>query len=133
MASGIVNTARQLGLAFGVAIFGTVFTSRATTVLTNGKVPHAHDIAQAVSGGQSAAVLAKAPAAYRGQLDSTIHDAFATGLHGVFVLGGGIGLVGAVLCYLLLRNAQTASWGKPPAAGTPSAGAASDTVAGAAV
>jgi hypothetical protein len=28
MASGALNTFRQLGLAFGVAIFGTVFTDR---------------------------------------------------------------------------------------------------------
>ena len=116
MASGIINTARQLGLAFGVAILGTVFTSRATHVLQRAKVPNAHGIAQAVSGGQSAAVIGHAPAAYRVRLDLAIHDAFATGLHGAFVLAGVLGVLGAGLCYLLLRHAQTAAWGKPPAA-----------------
>ena len=121
MASGIVNTARQLGLAFGVAIFGTVFTSRAADVLAKAKVPQSHDIAQAVSGGQSAAVIARAPAGFRGPLEGAIHDAFASGLHGVFVLSGAIGVIASVLCYLLLRHAQTAAWGKPPAAGAQSA------------
>jgi EmrB/QacA subfamily drug resistance transporter len=115
MASGIVNTARQLGLAFGVAILGTVFTSRAADVLADKNVPNSTDLASAVSGGQSAAVLAQAPAAFRGQLDVAIHDAFATGLHGAFVLAGSLGLVGALLCYLLLRGAQTASWDQKPA------------------
>ncbi len=119
MASGIVNTARQLGLAFGVAIFGTLFTSRAADVLARARVPQSHDIAQAVSGGQTAAVLAQAPASSRGALDLAVHDAFATGLHGVFLLGGGIGVVASVVCYLLLRHAPTASWSTPPAPAGP--------------
>jgi EmrB/QacA subfamily drug resistance transporter len=105
MASGIVNTARQLGLAFGVAILGTVFSSRATDVLGQAKVPHSAEIGQAVSGGQTAAVIAQAPTALRGQLDVAIHDAFASGLHGAFVLAGSVGVIGSVLCYLLLRSA----------------------------
>jgi len=116
MAAGIVNTARQLGLAFGVAVLGSVFTSRAADVLQRRGVPHSADIASAVSGGQSSAVIARAPAAFRGQLDVAIHQAFASGLHGAFVLAGGLGVLGSVLCYLLLRGAQTASWDKKPAA-----------------
>lgn len=115
MASGIVNTARQLGLAFGVAILGTLFTSRAADVLAHDQVPHSSDIASAVSGGQSAAVIARAPVAFRGQLDVAIHDAFASGLQSAFLLAAGVGLIGAVLCYRLLRGAQTASWDKTPA------------------
>jgi hypothetical protein len=84
-------------------------------VLAAAKVPHSHDIAQAVSGGQSAAVIANAPAADRGRLDLVIHDAFASGLHGAFVLAGSVGVIGAVLCYLLLRNARTAAWGSAEA------------------
>jgi EmrB/QacA subfamily drug resistance transporter len=116
MASGIVNTARQLGLAFGVAILGTVFTSRAADVLEKAQVPQSHDIAQAVSGGQFAAVLGQAPAEFRDRLTTAVHQAFASGLHGAFVVAGGTGLVGAVLCYLLLRNARNAAWDRKPAA-----------------
>jgi EmrB/QacA subfamily drug resistance transporter len=116
MASGIVNTARQLGLAFGVAILGTVFTARAADVLQQAGVPDSDGIAQAVSGGQSAQVIARAPAGFRAQLDTTIHQAFATGLHGAFLLAGVLGLLGALLCYLLLRTAQTAAWDRKPAA-----------------
>lgn len=114
MASGIVNTARQLGLAFGVAILGTVFTARAADVLLKANVPNSDDVAQAVSGGQSAQVIAQAPAELRSQLDTAIHDAFASGLHGAFLVAGGLGVLGAVLCYLLLRGARTATWDKAP-------------------
>jgi hypothetical protein len=120
MAAGVVNTARQLGLALGVAILGTTFTSRAGNVLQSKGVPHSSDVASAVSGGQSPIVIAHAPAAYRGRLDTAIHDAFASGLHGAFTLAGAIGVVGAVLVFLLLRQADT----EPPAW---NAGAVSET------
>ncbi|HST82133.1 MAG TPA: MFS transporter [Kineosporiaceae bacterium] len=107
MAAGIVNTARQLGLAFGVAIFGTLFTARATDVLQQQNVPRASELASAVSGGQRVNLLAQTPEAFRSQLDSAIHDAFAAGLHGAFVLAGVAGLIGAGLSFLLLRSAQT--------------------------
>jgi len=114
MASGIVNTARQLGLAFGVAILGTVFTARAADVLQQANVPNPDAVAQAVSGGQSARLIGAAPAELRGQLDAAIHHAFASGLHAAFLLAGGVGVLGAVLCYLLLRGAQTAPWDRNP-------------------
>jgi EmrB/QacA subfamily drug resistance transporter len=115
MASGIVNTARQLGLAFGVAILGTVFTARAGDRLDQAGVPDSDDLAQAISGGQSVRVIAQAPAAFRGQLDTAIHQAFASGLHGAFLLAGGVGVIGGVLCFLLLRGARVAAWDQKPA------------------
>ena len=114
MASGVVNTARQLGLAFGVAVLGTVFTSRGTDLLRDNGVPQPEEMAQRVSGGQTAAVLAQTPAASREQLNDAIHQAFAAGLHGAFVLAGGLGVIGALLCYLLLRRAPTPTPWHPP-------------------
>ncbi len=121
MASGVVNTARQLGLALGVAVLGTTFTSRATGVLTGAGVPHAAGIASAVSGGQRAAVVHQAPATFRTQLDAAVHQAFASGLHGAFVLAGILGLLAAALCYLMLRNAPKAPWERADSAVTPTA------------
>lgn len=41
MAGGAVNTARQLGMTLGIALFGAVFTSRLRTVAGHGGSPHA--------------------------------------------------------------------------------------------
>jgi EmrB/QacA subfamily drug resistance transporter len=41
MAGGAVNTARQLGMTVGIALFGAVFTSRLRTVTGHGGSPHA--------------------------------------------------------------------------------------------
>jgi EmrB/QacA subfamily drug resistance transporter len=104
MAAGVINTARQLGLALGVAVLGTVFSARAADVLRTSGVPAPDRVAQAVSGGQRAQVLRRAPASVRPALDSAVHQAFASGLHGAFVLAGLAGLVGAGLSYALLRE-----------------------------
>ena len=112
MASGILNTSRQLGLAFGVAILGSVFTSRAAHTLTTHHVPSADNLASAVSGGQTQAVLKAAPAGFRPQLDAAIHAAFANGLHSAFVIAGLVGILGSALVFQLLRKAPTE---EPPA------------------
>ncbi|GLY31965.1 MFS transporter [Kineosporia sp. NBRC 101731] len=104
MASGVLNTARQLGLAFGVAILGSVFTSRAADTLASHDVPGADGLASAVSGGQTQAVLQAAPENVRGQLETAIHEAFAAGLHGAFLIAGLVGLLGSVIVFLLLRR-----------------------------
>ncbi len=71
MAAGAVNTARQLGFTFGVAVLGSVFAARVARVLAAGGTggPAAGAVAPAVSGGQAQAVLAHVPAAQRAGLD----------------------------------------------------------------
>jgi EmrB/QacA subfamily drug resistance transporter len=112
MASGVLNTSRQLGLAFGVAVLGSVFSSRAADTLTAHHVPSADSLASAVSGGQTQAVLRATPEGFRAQLESAIRDAFASGLHGAFVIAGLVGIIGAAVVFLLLRKAPTE---EPPA------------------
>ncbi|WP_329179096.1 MFS transporter [Streptomyces sp. NBC_01477] len=41
MAGGAVNTARQLGMTIGIALFGAVFTARLRDVASHGGTPHA--------------------------------------------------------------------------------------------
>ncbi|SHL02365.1 MFS transporter [Actinacidiphila paucisporea] len=41
MAGGAVNTARQLGMTLGIALFGAVFTARLRSVTAHGGSPHA--------------------------------------------------------------------------------------------
>ena len=100
MAAGAVNTARQLGITFGVAIIGSVFSSRLASQLGPG---HAR-LAAAVSGGQARAVLAHAPADQRAGLDLLIRAASASGLDAALQLAGALGLAGAVVVIVLLRR-----------------------------
>ena len=102
MAAGAVNTMRQLGYAFGIAVLGSVFSARvAHQVVARGGRP---SVAQAVSGGQARRLLASVPAGQRAGLDQLVHAASAGGLNGAFLLAGGLGLAGAVVALAGLRR-----------------------------
>ncbi|WP_084269537.1 MFS transporter [Patulibacter minatonensis] len=117
MAAGAINTGRQLGLAIGIAVLGSVFSSRIGDLLTGTPGERAAD---AVTGGGAQGVLRGAPAEARGALDDAIHHAVGSGLATVMLVAGIIGIVGALLVSVLLRepSAETA-----PAAGTETAAA----------
>ena len=66
MAAGAVNTARQLSFAIGIAVLGTVFTSRAQAYLVDAGAPDPARAARALSGGQAQRVLAAVPAGSAG-------------------------------------------------------------------
>ena len=104
MASGALNTMRQLGYALGIAGLGVVLQSRIGHTLSG--TPHVADsgrLAKAVAGGQSQAVLGNAPPAARAGLDQAIHAAFASGLNATLVICGVAGLIGAVIVAVALR------------------------------
>ena len=98
MAAGAVNTARQLGLALGLAVLGTVLTSAMSSRLAGLGVPGADGVAQALAGGQARA-LRGIPGA--GGIDAV----FAGGLRDVMAVAGGIGVVAAVVVAVLMRPA----------------------------
>ena len=105
MAAGAVNTMRQLGYAFGIAVLGSVFSARAAhQVVARGGRP---SVAQAVSGGQAQRLLASVPAGQRAGLDQVVHAASAAGLNGAFLLAGALGLAGAVVALAGLRRRPT--------------------------
>ena len=58
MAGGAVNTMRQLGYAFGVALLGTVFATRAAAGIARLGVPGPARLARGLAGGQARAILA---------------------------------------------------------------------------
>jgi EmrB/QacA subfamily drug resistance transporter len=100
MAAGAVNTARQLGVTFGVAIIGSVFSARLASQLGPGRA----QLAAAVSGGQARAVLAHTPAAQRAGLDLLIRAASASGLDAALQLAGVLGVAGGIIAIVLLRR-----------------------------
>ncbi|MFH8798953.1 MFS transporter [Streptomyces sp. NPDC017936] len=106
MAGGAVSTVRQLGYALGVAVFGTVLTSRMADALP-------HGAAHTLAGGGAGAL--------RGTYgEHALRDAFATGLDGALVAAGVTGLVAGVLVVVLLRPARGERVAVPePAAAAP--------------
>jgi MFS family permease len=126
MAAGAANTARQLGFALGVAALGSVFSSRATTVLTDHRVPKPSDLARALAGGQARRVLQGVPSAARSALDKSLHAAAVSGVQWAYLISGAVGVVAGVAVLILMRSDRradgTASAEQPVAAESAPAG-----------
>jgi EmrB/QacA subfamily drug resistance transporter len=102
MAAGAVNTMRQLGYAFGIAVLGSVFSARVGHVVAHqGGRPA---VAQAISGGQAQRPLAGLPAGQRDTLDQAVHAASAAGLNAAFLLAGALGLAGSLIVLAAVRR-----------------------------
>jgi hypothetical protein len=114
MASGAVNTARQLGFALGVAVLGSVFTTKAASVLAGGRVPDPSGTASMLVAGQAGRIIGAAPAPARAGLADLLGGAYAEGLRWVFLACGAAGIVGG-LVVLFLVNAAAPHHGGPPA------------------
>jgi EmrB/QacA subfamily drug resistance transporter len=105
MASGAVNTARQLGFAIGVAALGTAFTTAATSALRTAGASNPSGLASALSAGQAPKILAGADPHARAKLADLLASGYADGLREVFLACGLAGIVGGVLTILLVRAA----------------------------
>jgi EmrB/QacA subfamily drug resistance transporter len=103
MASGAVNTARQLGLALGVSVLGLVFTAGASGVLRDGGAPDPAGTASALSAGQAPAILQGADPAARPALADLLSAAYTDGLRDAFLACGVAGLLGGALVLWLVR------------------------------
>src|SRR4051794_31428666 len=105
MASGAVNTARQFGLAVGIAVLGTVFTAGATSALRDAGTPDPAGTASALSAGQAPKLLAAVDPSARSGLADAPSSGFAAGLRDVFLACGLAGIVGGLLVLWLVRAA----------------------------
>lgn len=94
--SAAVNTFRQLGLAVGLAVLGTLFAGRVTTVLARAGTADPAATANALAGGKTGSTGVPA---------GTVHQAFAAGLDTVFTVAGIGALVAAVLVAVWVRPA----------------------------
>jgi len=117
MAAGAVNTTRQLGFAFGIAVLGGMFSARATTVLTDHHVPSAGAAARLVAGGQSSVLLAHAPAGARAATESAIHAAAVSGVRVTLLVAGIVGIAAGLLVLVMTRPASKSSAALAGAAG----------------
>jgi EmrB/QacA subfamily drug resistance transporter len=114
MAAGTVTTSRQLGYAFGIAALGEVFRGGLTRIAGAGLSPQ-------LSGGQSAAVLARQPA-----LSRLVHEAFAAGLDQTLLVAAGLGALAAIIAFVFIRPSGPAR--PSDRADAPAAAAASQKV-----
>jgi hypothetical protein len=102
MASGAVNTFRQIGYALGIAAFGSVFADRiAHTTAGSGLFRYpAAAAAQASQGGAQALIATSArPAA----VSHVVHAAYASGQNSIYLAAGVAALIGGVLVLALIR------------------------------
>ena len=111
-----MNTARQLGFAFGIAALGSVFTARAASVLADRGVAGAVARA-AIAGGRSAVLLHQARCCRR-SANSSIHAAAVAGVQGTLAGWRGRLFAGLLVLYLVRRPAD-----RPEAAMTSQAAA----------
>ncbi|MET8306725.1 MFS transporter [Micromonospora sp. NPDC005173] len=119
MAAGAVNTARQFGFAFGIAALGSVFTTRAQSILAGRDIPDPGRVAHAIAGGQTPGLLRAAPAAGRQLLDSAAHAAGVAGVQATFAVAGAVGVIAGLLVTVLMRPGRprpAASADRPPVA-----------------
>ena len=117
MASGAVNTGRQLGYALGIAVLGTVFANRVQAFVTaDGHLADPHGAASALSGGRAQAVLAAVPPQQHAAVQQLVHGAFAAGLDRVYLIAGGAGIVAGLLVFALVRRGEPPFWEKAAAA-----------------
>jgi EmrB/QacA subfamily drug resistance transporter len=111
MASGINSTFRQVGIATGIALLGSLFASRVKSAAVErlaavpGLTQHAqHVVSTSLTNGQLAHALAGLPTAQRGPVAIAARAAFTTGLNRILLVAAAIALVSGLLSLLLIRS-----------------------------
>jgi predicted MFS family arabinose efflux permease len=109
MASGANNTARQLGLATGIAGLGAIFQSKIESTLAplvagTSASSHVHELSRAVASGGTGRVLQAVPPADRDKVVHAAHHAFVTGFNTIALVSVAVAAVGSVAGYALVRS-----------------------------
>ena len=121
MASGINSTFRQVGIATGIALLGTLFSNQVNSeVLAKvsavpGLARSGPRIATAVQSGEIGPVIAKLPAPARQAVGAITRTAFTTGLNQILLVAAIIALVSGVVSLAAIRGKDFAHQGEPGA------------------
>jgi len=124
MASGINSTFRQVGVATGIAVLGSIFETAIKTNLVpklagTPAAAQGAQIAHAVAAGGSQQVLQAVPPAARARAGTAIHAAFAVAMNDILLVAALVAFVGAALALLLVRGSDFFTYGaREPAAAT---------------
>jgi EmrB/QacA subfamily drug resistance transporter len=120
MASGINSTFRQVGIATGIAVLGTIFSHRVADGIRDGlagtpAADQSDRIAGAVTGGQADAVIQSAPPGVRDQLSAVATSSFVDALNHITLIAMVVAFVAAACCFVLIRQQDFVEQGGPPA------------------
>jgi hypothetical protein len=102
MATGLVNTLRQVGTATGVALLGALYASRVTAAtqhaLAGLPAPPGtvHRLATAVASGAGTRVATAVPPAARAAVTHAARAGTASGLNGVLLAAAAFAALGAI-------------------------------------
>jgi EmrB/QacA subfamily drug resistance transporter len=110
--SGVNNTARQVGIAAGIAGLGAIFQSRVHGALATqlaARVPQLSgarrgEIAQQVTSGNLAQAVHALPARLHEPVLQALHAGFVTGLDRILWVGCAIAACGSLLSFVLVRQ-----------------------------
>src|SRR3954465_13147470 len=118
MASGINSTFRQVGIATGIALLGTLFSNRVQDEIgprlaqVPGAQGHAAAIASGLKSGEIGHVIASLPPGLRAPVGVAARGAFTEGLDLILLVGAVIALVSAVVCLLTIRQKDFVQHGR---------------------
>jgi EmrB/QacA subfamily drug resistance transporter len=110
MASGINSTFRQVGIATGIALLGTLFSNKvsADVVSRAQHVPalagRGQQLATAVQSGTAQQSIKQIPPAARGAVEKVVSGAFTSGLDRILLVAAIVALVSGVVALLTIRT-----------------------------
>ncbi|HEV7656192.1 MAG TPA: DHA2 family efflux MFS transporter permease subunit [Mycobacteriales bacterium] len=110
MASGINSTFRQVGIATGIALLGTLFSSRVQGYVLDhvaavpGLAGKGETLATAIRSGDVGPALGSLPASSRGPAAQIATAAFAAGLNRILLVAAIIALASAVVAFVAIRT-----------------------------
>ncbi len=123
MASGINSTFRQVGIATGIALLGTLFSNKVKTDVVarvasvRGLSGQGQRIATAVQSGEVKQVIAKLPPQARAAVGEITKASFTAGLNLILLVAAIIALVSGVVALVSIRSKDFAHQGGPATPG----------------
>ena len=115
MASGINSTFRQVGIATGIALLGTLFSSQVKSVVqakvatVPGLSGKGAEVVSAVQSGKVGTLIGSLPAQARQAVGTITRTAFTTGLNQILLVAAIIAFVAGVVSLAAIRGKDFAS------------------------
>jgi EmrB/QacA subfamily drug resistance transporter len=110
MASGINSTFRQVGIATGIALLGTLFSNKVMqdVIVRSQHVPalagKGQQLANAVQSGNSQQAVSQVPPGSRAAVQQVIRGSFTAGLDRILLIAAIIALASAVIAFFTIRS-----------------------------
>ena len=117
MASGINSTFRQVGIATGIALLGSLFASKVTDEVQSrvsavpGLSGRGGQVAAAVKSGETSRLISRLPGNARAAVGDITRSAFAAGLDRILLVAAVIALVAGVVSLIAIRPRDFAPQG----------------------